>query len=184
MSWKIDYAHSHIQFSARHMMITNVRGEFEKFTGEVEFDENNLLASKATIQIDAASINTREEKRDEHLRSADFFNVEKYPTIRFVSKSIALTDASHGRLVGDLTIRDVTHEVVLDVEYSGALKNPWGSVVAGFNAEAKINRKDWNLNWNVALEAGGFLVGDEIKLTIEVELTKVPETVPAAAATA
>src|SRR5579859_2102978 len=108
MSWTIDHAHSHIQFSARHMMITNVRGEFEKFTGEVEFDENNLLASKATFEIDAASINTREEKRDAHLRSADFFDAEKYPTIRFVTRHVSLADANHGRLVGDLTIKDVT----------------------------------------------------------------------------
>ena len=184
MSWKFDYAHSHIQFSARHMMITNVRGEFEKFTGEVEFDENNLLATKATIEIDPSSINTREEKRDAHLRSADFFNVEQYPTIRFVTKHVTLTEPNHGRLVGDLTIKDITHEVLLDVEYTGALKNPWGATVAGFNAEGKINRKDWDLGWNVALETGGVLVGDEIKLTIEVELQKVPETVPAEAATA
>jgi polyisoprenoid-binding protein YceI len=184
MSWTIDFAHSHIQFSARHMMITNVRGEFEKFTGQVEFDENNIANSTATLEIDAASINTREEKRDAHLRSADFFNAEQYPVIRFVSKHVVLTDANQGRLVGDLTIRDVTKEVVLDVEYTGALKNPWGALSAGFSAQGKINRKDWGLNWNVALETGGVLVGDEIKLTIEVELIKVPETVPAAAATA
>ncbi|HLY25985.1 MAG TPA: YceI family protein [Aggregatilineales bacterium] len=184
MSWTIDHAHSHIQFSARHMMITNVRGEFEKFTGQIEFDENNLVNSKATIEIDAASINTREDKRDAHLRSADFFDAEKYPTIRFVSKHVAQTDAHHGRLIGDLTIRDVTKEVTLDVDYTGALKNPWGNTSAGFSAEGKINRKDWGLNWNVALEAGGVLVGDEIKLTIELELVKVAETVPAAAATA
>jgi len=172
MSWKIDPAHSQIQFSIRHMMISNVRGRFENFTGVVEFDEQDLKRSSVDIQIEAASVNTREAQRDGHLKSPDFFNADKYPYLTFKSKRIEKTDATHGRIVGDLTIRDVTKQVVLDVEYSGQAKSPWGTISAGFSATTKINRKDWGLTWNQALETGGVLVGDEINVSIELEIVK------------
>src|SRR5262245_49336167 len=169
MSWKIDPAHTHIEFSARHMMVTTVRGEFEKFTGTVEFDEKNLANTKVEIEIEPASLNTRVDQRDQHLRSADFFDVENFPRAHFKSKNIVVIDDTHARLVGDLTIRGVTKEVTLDVEYFGMLKNPWGATVAGFNARTKFNRKDWGLTWNVGIEAGGVLVGEEVTLNIEAE---------------
>jgi polyisoprenoid-binding protein YceI len=172
MSWKIDPAHSQIQFTARHMMIANVRGRFENFTGTVEFDEENPAHSTVDVQIEAASLNTKEPNRDTHLRSPDFFNAEQYPYLTFKSKRVEKLDAAHGRLIGDLTIRDVTREVVLDVEYAGQAKSPWGAVSAGFSAQTKINRKDWGLNWNVALETGGWLVGEEVTINIELEVIK------------
>jgi polyisoprenoid-binding protein YceI len=172
MAWQIDSAHSQIEFSVRHMMLSNVRGRFERFTGKVDFDEQDPTRSSVAVQIEAASIYTKEEKRDGHLKSPDFLEVERYPYISFQSKRVEKRDASHGRIVGDLTIRDVTKEVVLDVEYAGQAKSPWGTVSAGFSAETKINRKDWGLTWNAALETGGVLVGDEIKISIEIELVK------------
>ncbi len=180
MSWKIDPSHSQITFSIRHMMISNVRGRFENFTGTVEFDEKAPSHSSVEVQIEASSINTREERRDAHLKSADFLNAEKYPYLVFKSKRIEVIDAQHGRVVGNLTIRDVAKEVTLDVEYAGQSKSPWGQVSAGFEAKTKINRKDWGLNWNLALETGGWLVGDEIAVEIELEIIKEPETQPEA----
>ena len=184
MAWQIDQSHSHIQFSAKHMMIATVRGRFEKFTGTVEGDEQNPIAAKVNVQIETARLDTREERRDAHLRSPDFFNVDQYPSITFASTRVEQLDATHARLIGDLTIRDVTKEVVLDVEYTGQAKSPMGTISAGFNAQTRISRKDWGLNWNVPLETGGWLVGDEIKINIELELVKQAEPVEAAAATA
>jgi polyisoprenoid-binding protein YceI len=172
MSWTIDNAHSQIQFAVRHMMISNVHGGFEKFSGTIDFDENDPVRSLLSIQIEGASLNTKEPKRDEHLRSADFFNVAQYPYMTYKSKRMEQADATHGRIIGDLTIRDVTREVILDVEYAGQAKSPWGTVSAGFNAQTKINRQDWNLNWNKALETGGVLVGDEIKINIDLEVVQ------------
>jgi polyisoprenoid-binding protein YceI len=180
MSWTIDPAHTEINFSARHMMISNVRGRFEKFSGTVEFDEANPAASNVEVQIEAASINTREAQRDAHLRSADFLNAEQYPYLTFKSKRVEVLDANRGRIIGDLTIRDITREVALETEYSGVSRSPWGTLSAGFSASTTISRKDWNLTWNVALETGGWLVGDEIKINIELEIVKDPETVAAA----
>jgi polyisoprenoid-binding protein YceI len=183
MSWQIDPSHSQITFLIRHMMISNVRGRFENFTGTVEFDEKApTTRSSVEVRIEAASINTREERRDAHLRSADFLNAEKYPYLVFKSKRVEAIDAHHGRIIGDLTIRDVAKEVTLDVEYAGQSKSPWGAISAGFEAKAKINRKDWGLNWNLALETGGVLVGDEINVEIELEIVKEPEAQPEAAA--
>jgi polyisoprenoid-binding protein YceI len=175
MSWTIDTAHSEVNFAARHMMISNVRGGFEKFSGTVDFDEVNPANTTVSVQIEAASLSTRDAQRDGHLRSADFFDVEKYPTIRFESKRVEVLDERHARLTGDLTIRDVTREVTLEVEYSGMSKSPWGSTNAGFTASTKISRKNWDLNWNVALETGGWLVGDEIKIDLELEIVKQAE---------
>lgn len=184
MSWQIDPAHSHVGFSVRHMMISKVRGQFERFSGTVELDEDDVTRSSVEVQIEAASINTRDAQRDAHLRSADFLNAEQYPYLIFKSKRVEQIDATHGRIIGELTIRDVTREVVLDVEYAGQSKSPWGTISAGFNAQTKINRKDWGLTWNVALETGGVLVGEDVTINIEIELVKQPEEVAAAQATA
>jgi polyisoprenoid-binding protein YceI len=181
MSWNIDPAHSEIQFVARHMMISKVRGQFEKFTGTINLDENNPANTTVEIQIETNSLNTREAKRDGHLRSPDFFNAEVYPHLTFKSSRVELIDPQHARLVGDLTIRDITRQVTLDVEHIGMVKNPWGLISSGFTATTKINRKDWGLTWNMVLESGGFLVGDEIEINIELELVKQPEVQPAAA---
>jgi polyisoprenoid-binding protein YceI len=172
MAWHIDAAHSEIQFSVKHMMIATVRGRFTQFTGTIEADEQNPTAGQVTVQIDAASLDTGNEQRDAHLRSPDFFNVQQFPLITFRSTTIEPRGESEGKLHGELTIRDVTKPVVLDVEYAGTAKSPWGTTSAGFSAQTKINRKEWGLNWNVALETGGWLVSDEIKISIEVELIK------------
>lgn len=179
MFWKIDPAHSEVNFTVRHMMISNVRGRFEEFTGTVEFDRENPALSSVEVQIEATSINTREPQRDNHLRSADFFDAENHPYLTFKSKRIEILDDAHGRITGDLTIRGVTREVVLDTEFNGMSQSPWGYNSAGFSASAKINRKDWGLTWNMALETGGVLVSDDIKINIELEIIeeKVAEAV-------
>jgi polyisoprenoid-binding protein YceI len=171
-TWVIDASHSHVQFTARHMMISKTRGRFHNFTGTVQFDEQNPAASSVSVEIDTASIDTRDEKRDGHLKSPDFLDVANYPTMSFVSKRIEVVDDSHGKIYGDLTIRGVTREVVLETEYNGQALAPWGTTSAGFTASTKINRKDWGLNWNVALETGGVLVGEEISIDIELEIVK------------
>jgi len=181
MAWQIDPVHSQIQFSVRHMMLAKVRGQFDKFSGTVNLDEANPEASTVDIQIEAASINTREPQRDAHLRSPDFFHAEKHPTLAFKSKRVDVKDAHHAVVIGDLTIRDVTKEVALDVEYMGQSKTPFGTTNAGFEATTKINRKDFGLTWNAVLETGGVAVGDEITITIDLELIKQPDAVPASA---
>lgn len=181
MTWQIDSAHSQLSFSARHMMISKVNGRFEEFDGSINFDENNPSASSVNVTINAASINTRVDQRDDHLRSADFLDTANYPTLTFVSQRVDVTGDNSGKLIGDLTIRGVTKEVVLDVTYAGQAKSPWGTTSAGFSASTKINRKDWGLEWNAALETGGVLVGDTINIDIELELVKQEETEAAAA---
>ena len=172
MSWQIDTAHSQIQFTVRHLMISKVRGSFEKFSGTVALDESAPANTTVDVQIETGSVNTREPQRDGHLRSPDFFNSEDFPLMTFKSKRVDVVDGHHAKLIGDLTIRDVTREVALDVEYLGQAKSPWGTTSAGFTATTKINRKDWNLTWNQALETGGVLVGEEVEISIELELVK------------
>ena len=172
MSWQIDTAHSQIQFTVRHLMISKVRGSFEKFSGMVVLDESAPANTTVDVQIETGSVNTREPQRDGHLRSPDFFNSEAFPLMTFKSKRVDVVDGHHAKLIGDLTIRDVTREVTLDVEYLGQAKSPWGTTSAGFTATTKINRKDWNLTWNQALETGGVLVGEEVEISIELELVK------------
>lgn len=184
MTWTIDTAHTEINFSVRHMMISNVRGQFQKLRGTIEFDETNPISTEVDGQIDVASITTRDEKRDAHLKSADFFDVAQYPAILFHSTRVVMKDQTHAALYGDLTIRGVPHEVVLDVEFNGLAKSPWGTTNAGFSAKTQIKRKDWGLSWNVALETGGWLVGDDINITMELEIIQQPETVPVAAVAA
>lgn len=177
MSWIIDAPHTRAEFAARHMMISNVRGQFTDVTGTVEFDAADPVRSSVEVQIGADSLLTRDEKRDAHLKSPDFLNVAEYPTITFKSKRVEKLSPTQGRVIGDLTIRDVTREVVLDVEYAGQVKAPWGAESAGFTASTSISRKEWGLNWNVALETGGVLVGDIVKINIELEIVKQPDAV-------
>ncbi len=179
MSWQIDSAHSEINFSVRHMMISKVRGQFEAFSGSVNFDENAPENTTVDIEIDINSINTKEGERDGHLKSPDFFDAANYPVATFKSTKVVKEDDDEGKLYGELTVRGVTKEVVLDVEYAGVAKSPWGTTSAGFSATTTLNRKDFGLNWNQALETGGVLVGEKIKLEIELELVKQEEAVPA-----
>ncbi|MBP7962403.1 MAG: YceI family protein [Caldilineaceae bacterium] len=182
MSWQIDSSHSHIQFSVRHMMISRVKGTFETFSGTVALDEANPANTVVNVSIEAASINTRDAQRDGHLQSPDFLDAATFPTLTFVSTKVEKTGTNHAKLYGDLTIQTVTRPVVLDVEYVGQAKSPWGTVSAGFSASTKINRKEWNLTWNQALETGGLLVGEEIAIEIDLELVKQPEAVAEAVA--
>ena len=169
--WQIDPAHSAAHFSVRHLMISNVRGEFTKLSGSAVIDPVNSEKSTVEVTIDAASINTREPQRDEHLRSPEFFDVAKYPTLTFRSKRVEAHGADEFKLTGDLTIHGVTKEVSFDVEGpTPSVKDPWGNIRAGITASAKINRKDFGVAWNAFTEAGGLVVGDEVKITIEAEL--------------
>lgn len=175
MSWQIDNSHSHIQFSARHMMLSTVRGEFQAFNGSIDFDPNNLTNTSVAIEIDTDSISTRSADRDNHLKSPDFLSVADFPKMTFKSRRVEQRDADSGKLIGDLTIRNVTKEVALDVDYAGTVKSPRGQEVAGFSANTTINRKDWGLSWNAPLETGGLLVGEKIKIAIDLELVNVPD---------
>jgi polyisoprenoid-binding protein YceI len=169
--WQIDPAHSAAHFSVRHLMISNVRGEFTKLSGSAVINPGDPTKSAVNVTIESASINTREPQRDEHLRSADFFDVANFPTLTFRSKRIEAHGADDFKLTGDLTIHGVTKEVTFDVEGpTPSVKDPWGNVRAGITASAKINRKDYGLLWNTITEAGGLMVGDEVKITIEAEL--------------
>ena len=177
MTWQVDNAHTHISFVARHMMITKVRGEFAKYDIVVNYDEEQPARSTVEATIYTDSINTRDERRDGHLRSADFLDAATYPAMTFKSTRVEQLANGHGRLIGDLTIRDVTREVALDVEFYGLAKSPWGTTSAGFCGLTKLDRREWGLTWNQALETGGWLVGDQINIEIEVELIKVPDAV-------
>lgn len=172
-AWKIDPAHTNAQFTVRHMMISNVRGEFNNTTGTADFDGNDPSKAKVEATIDVSSINTREPKRDEHLKGPDFFDAAKYPNIKFVSKKIEKAADGKYKMTGDLTIHGVTKEVVLDVDGpSPMIKDPHGNQRVGASATTKINRKDFGLTWNGALDTGGALIGDDIGITIDVELMK------------
>jgi polyisoprenoid-binding protein YceI len=169
--WQIDPAHSAAHFSVRHLMISNVRGEFTKLAGSAQINPADPAKSTVEVTIEAASLNTREPQRDEHLRSADFFDVANYPTLTFRSKRIEALGPENFKLTGDLTIRGVTKEVTFDVEGpTASVKDPWGNIRAGIAASAKINRKDFGVAFNALTETGGVVVGDEVKITIEAEL--------------
>jgi polyisoprenoid-binding protein YceI len=173
--WEFDPDHTGVQFKVRHLMISSVRGEFEKVSGKIVFDEADVTKSMADITIDTSSINTRVAKRDEHLRSPDFLEVAKFPAITFKSKRVEKTGNGTLKMTGDLTIRGVTKEVVLNVEGpTPAIKDPGGNLRVGGHATTKINRKDFGLVWNKAMEAGGVVVGDEVEITIDVEILRKP----------
>jgi polyisoprenoid-binding protein YceI len=171
-TYALDASHSHVGFAVRHMMVSNVRGEFTKLQGSVAYDPEKPEGTRVEVTIDVASINTREEKRDAHLRSGDFFDAEAFPHITFVSKS-ARRQGDGLELAGDLTIHGTTREVKLAVEdITPEHTDPWGNKRMGASARAKIRRSDFGMRWNAALEAGGVLVGDEISITLEVELVR------------
>jgi polyisoprenoid-binding protein YceI len=167
--WNIDSAHSGIHFSVRHMVISRVRGAFDKWQGTIQFDEDDPSASRVSVRIDASSIDTREPKRDEHLRSADFFDVANHPEIAFDSRRVEKGKGDRYRVIGDLTIRGTTAEVELDAEYLGAGVDPWGNRRIGFHARTRLSRKQFGLSWNQVLETGGVLVGDEIEISLDVQ---------------
>jgi len=166
-TWAIDNAHSEITFKVRHMMIASVTGKFEKFTAGAETYGDNLDEATLTFSAETASVNTNAADRDTHLRSADFFDAENYPTMSFESTSV-----SNDKVTGKLTIKDVTNEVSLDLDNGGVGKDPWGNTRIGFTLSGKINRKDWGLNWNAAVETGGVLVSEEVSINCEVQLVK------------
>ena len=168
-NWNIDTVHSGINFSVRHMVVSKVRGRFAKFSGELAIDDDDLTRSSVNVAIDAASIDTGNTQRDTHLRSADFFDVEAFPELRFRSTRIEKRGDDRYAVVGQLTIRDVTREVSLDVEYGGRARDPWGNERLGFVATARVDRKDFGLRWNQALETGGVLVGDRIDIELELQ---------------
>lgn len=168
--WNFDATHSEIGFSVRHMMFAKVRGTFHKWTGSVELPESGFTGGSATVTIDATSVDTRNEQRDNHLRTGDFFDAGATPNITFVSKRVEPVKGSQFKIVGDLTIRGVTKEVTFDAEHTGSGKDPWGNSRHGFRVEGKINRMDFGVKWNQALEAGGLLVSEEVSLTGEFQL--------------
>jgi polyisoprenoid-binding protein YceI len=173
-TWSFDNAHSSIGFSVRHLMISKVRGHFNQWGGTFDYDEEDPTRSKLSVRIDAASIDTRDEKRDAHLRSPDFFDVEKFPALTFASTKVE-RDGDEFVVTGDLTIHGVTRAVQLKVESLGATKDPWGGYRAGFSASTSVSRKDFGLTWNAALETGGVVVGDKIEIGIEIEAVRAAE---------
>ena len=172
-TWQIDPAHTNVGFSVKHLMIATVRGRFAGVKGTIVLDEVDPTSSSAEVEIDVAAIDTRAEQRDAHLRSADFFEVEKYPTMTYRSRRVERVGDGHYRIFGDLTIRDVTREVVLDATDEGRGRDPWGGDRLGFSATTTIDRSDFGLTWNQALETGGVLVGNAITISIDVEAVKV-----------
>ena len=172
-TWTIDPDHSNVGFKVRHLMVSNVKGSFDKYTGTVDINDKDITRSKVEVSIDTNSINTNVQKRDEHLRSADFFDVAKFPAMTFVSKKVAKAGKGKLKVTGDLTLHGVTKEVVLDVEGpSKESKDPWGTIRRGASASTKINRKDFGLVWNKVLETGGVAVGEEITITLEIEMIR------------
>lgn len=172
--WQVDTSHSSVGFTVRHMMVANVRGEFTKFTASVTSVGENPETVQVEVSIDAASIDTRNNDRDNHLRSADFLDVAKYPTIAFVSKKVEKRSAGNYRVLGDLTIKGVTKPVVLEAEVSPVKKDPWGNLRVGIHATTTINRKDFGVAWHRVLDTGELVVGDEVRVVIDLELIRKP----------
>ena len=169
-TWKLDPAHSVAEFKVRHMMIANVKGQFAAITGTMTLDPNDVTRSRIEASADAASINTRDAQRDGHLKSPDFFDVEKYPNLRFASTRVEREDEGQLKVIGDLTIHGMTREVTFDVDGpTPPHKDPWGNTRIGVSAATKINRKDFGLTWNAALETGGILVGEDVQITLDLQ---------------
>jgi len=171
-NWNLDTVHSGINFTVRHMVVSKVRGRFAKFGGSVTLDEDDLTRSIVEATIDASSIDTGTAQRDDHLKSADFFDVEHFPQIRFRSTRIEKLEGENYRLTGELTIRDVTRPIALEAEYGGRGKDPWGNERVGFTAKGALDRKDFGLKWNQALETGGVLVSDRVDIELEVQAVR------------
>jgi polyisoprenoid-binding protein YceI len=171
--WNIDSSHSEISFRIKHLMITNVKGVFKDFKANISFEDGNFMTSDINFSMNPASIDTNDEKRDAHLKGSEFFDVDKYKQITFKGSKYKKTDNDNNyELYGDLTIKGITKQVKLDVEFGGIKKDPWGKEKAGYIISGKIHRKDWGLTWNTHLAEGGFLLSDEVKISCEVELTK------------
>jgi len=168
-TYTLDPAHTSVEFSGKHMMFTTVKGHFRKVEGTIQLDPTDLSRSQVEVTIDSGSLESGNEMRDGHLKSADFLHAEEHPQLTFKSTRVEPTDDTHARVYGDLTIRGISHPLVLDAELSGTGVSPMGKRVAGFSAVGKLSRKDWGLTWNMGLEAGGVLVSDEIKIAIDVE---------------
>lgn len=168
--WVLDPAHSELTFKVKHMMIANVKGEFKNFS--VEVDGDDILQSTLSVTVDNSSINTNNSDRDNHLKSADFFDVENHKELSFKSTSLKKKDNNEYELKGLLTIKGISKEITLELEFGGINKDPWGNEKAGFSVEGKINRKNWELNWNAALETGGVLVSEEVKIAAEIQFVK------------
>lgn len=175
VQWNIDPSHTLVEFAVRHMMIANVKGNFSGVSGTVVGDPEDLTSGKISVSVDLDTVETRDKQRDDHLRSADFFDVENFPKMTFESRSITRTGDGTYNIDGDLTIRGTTRPITLAAEFVGQGQDPWGNTRAGFDATAKLSRKDFGLTWNTALETGGVLVGDEVKITISAELVKQQE---------
>jgi polyisoprenoid-binding protein YceI len=171
MAWDVDLAHSSLEFAVRHMVVSTVKGTFGDFTVEPHVDDQDLTRSTGIVKVNVASLDTREPRRDTHLRSADFFDVERFPTMTYAVKSVE-QDGDEYHIVGDLTIRDITREVPLTAEVSGPVTDPFGGTRIGVSALGKLNRHDFGLDWNVVTEAGGLLVGDDVKISVEAEFVQ------------
>jgi polyisoprenoid-binding protein YceI len=170
--WILDPTHSEIQFKVKHLMITTVTGYFREFSASAESDGEDFGNAKVSFEAKTASIDTNNADRDNHLKSADFFDAEKFPDLKFQSTSMKKSGDGNFKLFGDMTIKDIKKPITLDAEFGGIMKDPWGNQKAGFSLSGKINRKDWGLNWNAALETGGVLVSDEVRIFCEIQLVK------------
>jgi polyisoprenoid-binding protein YceI len=169
--WNFDFTHSNVDFSVRHLLVSKVRGRFNKWSGTLLIDEDDLGASSVEVQIDAASVDTSEPKRDEHLRSAEFFDVEKFPHLTFKSTGVEKNGDDRLRVAGDLTLHGITRPVVLDVERGGSVRDPWGLQRTGFTVTTSIDRKDFGITFNQALDHGGLALGEKVSISIDIEAT-------------
>lgn len=171
-TWVFDPAHSEITFKIKHLMITNVKGEFKQFQASLKSDDTSFTNAAASATIQVASISTNNNDRDNHLKSGDFFDVENFPMIQFESTAFERFDEENGHLKGNLTIKGITKEITLDLEFGGISKDPWGNEKAGFSINGKINREDFGLTWNATLETGGVLVSSDVKIAAEIQFAK------------
>lgn len=172
IKWNLDPAHSEVTFKVKHMMITNVSGSFTDFSVEAETEEEDFTTAKVSFSAKTTSVNTNSEQRDGHLRSPEFFDSEKFPELKFKATKYEKVSGDDYKLSGDLTIKDVTKNITLDVEYGGINKDPWGNMKAGFTISGKINRKDFGLTWNATLETGGVMVSEDVKINCEIQLVR------------
>ncbi|WP_143304690.1 YceI family protein [Chitinophaga vietnamensis] len=171
-TWKIDESHSEIGFKVKHLMITNVSGYLTRFSGHIKTESDDFHDATISFEADADSIDTANKQRDEHLRNGEFFDASKFPKIKFVSKKVKKIDGEQYKLLGELTIKDQTHPIELEVEHSGVTVDPWGQHKAGFALKGRLHRADYGLRWNATTEAGGIVLSDEVKLNMEIQLIK------------
>jgi len=173
-TWTVDPTHSGAEFAVKHLMVSTFRGHFRSLEGTVQLDEDNPANSSVTASVDVASVDTQTPDRDVHLRSDDFFNAERYPKMTFRSTRVEQVDETNWKVTGELTIRDVTKEVVLDTEYEGRIVDPWGNERIGFTARTELSRKEFGVRWNSAIESGGVVVGDKVRISLNIEIVRQP----------